>query len=58
MTHSCRICAKLAYLNRGKIEGCKDCVSYLWLALQEIDKKLKWEEKKKYDRFLKNSENR
>ena len=58
MTHSCRICAKLACSNRREIEGCKDCVSYLWLALQEIDKKLKWEEEKEYDRFLKNSENR
>lgn len=57
MTHSCRICAKLACSNRGEIEGCKNCVSYLWLALQEIDKKLKWEEEKEYDRFLKNSEN-
>lgn len=55
MTHSCRICAKLACPNRGEIEGCKNCVSYLWLALQEIDKKLKWEEEKKYDRFLKNN---
>ena len=25
---------------RDKIEDCKDCVSYVWLALQEIDKKL------------------
>lgn len=41
MTHSCRICAKLLCPYRGEIEGCKDCVSYVLLAMREIDKKLK-----------------
>lgn len=41
MTNCCRKCAKLMCENRNKIEGCKDCVSYVWLAMQEIDKKLK-----------------
>lgn len=51
MTHCCRICAKLMCKKRGQIEGCKECVSYVWLALQEIDKKLEeedvrfWEDK-------------
>lgn len=54
MTHSCRICAKLACPKRGEVEGCKECISYVWLAMQEIDKKFKWEEDKEYDRFLKN----
>lgn len=40
MTHSCRICAKLLCPYRGEIEGCKDCVSYVLLAMREIDKKL------------------
>ena len=51
MTHSCRICSKLMCPNRGDIEGCKDCVSYLWLAMQEIDKKLDKQKEKKYDRI-------
>lgn len=55
MTHSCRICAKLMCPNRGEIEGCKDCISYLWLALQEIDKKIKLEEDRDYDRLLKDT---
>ena len=55
MTHSCRIYIKLTCSNRGEIERYKDCISYLWLVLQEIDKKLKWEEEKEYDRFLKNN---
>lgn len=41
MTNCCRKCAKLMCENRDKIEDCKDCVSYVWLAMQEIDKKLK-----------------
>lgn len=44
--------------NRGDIEGCKDCVSYLWLAMQEIDKKLKWEDKEDYDRLFTDTKNR
>lgn len=40
MTNCCRKCAKLMCSERDKIEDCKDCVSYVWLALQEIDKKL------------------
>lgn len=40
MTNCCRKCAKLMCSKRNEIEDCKDCVSYVWLALQEIDKKL------------------
>lgn len=58
MTHSCRICSKLMCPDRGDIEGCKDCVSYLWLAMQEIDKKLKWEDKEDYDRLFTDTKNR
>lgn len=39
-TKCCRKCAKLFCEKRNQIEDCKECVSYLWLALQEIDKKL------------------
>lgn len=52
MTHSCRICAKLMCLKRGEIEGCKDCISYVLLAMRDIDKKLKLEEDKQYDRLF------
>lgn len=41
MTNCCRKCAKLMCENRGSIEDCKDCVSYVWLAMQKIDEKLK-----------------
>ena len=41
MTNCCRKCSKKFCANRNEIENCKDCVSYLWLALQEIDKNLK-----------------
>lgn len=41
MTRCCRICSKLLCENYGQIEDCPDCVSYVWLAMQEIDKKLK-----------------
>lgn len=58
MTHSCRICSKLICPNRGDVEGCKDCISYLWLAMQEIDKKLKWEDKEDYDRLFTDTKNR
>ena len=27
-------------MNRGLIEDCKDCISYVYLSLQELDKKL------------------
>ena len=40
-TNCCRKCAKLMCENRNKIEDCKDCISYVLLAMQEIDKKLK-----------------
>lgn len=54
MTHSCRTCAKLMCPNRGKIEGCKECISYVLLAMQEIDKKIKLEEDEQYDKLLTN----
>ena len=38
MTRCCRICSKLLCENYGQIEDCPDCVSYVWLAMQEIDK--------------------
>lgn len=41
MTRCCRICSKLLCENYGQIEDCPNCVSYVWLAMQEIDKKLK-----------------
>lgn len=41
MTRCCRICSKLLCENYGQIEDCPDCVSYVWLIMQEIDKKLK-----------------
>ena len=40
MTNCCRKCAKLTCKDRDKIEDCKDCVSYVWLAMQKIDKKM------------------
>lgn len=40
MTDCCRKCSKKFCENRNQIEGCKDCVSFVWLAMQEIDKKL------------------
>lgn len=49
MTNSCRICSKLLCKDRGKIEGCKNCVSYVLLTMREIDEKLKIKEYKKYD---------
>ena len=53
MTKCCKRCTKLLCPNRNKIEDCKDCVSYVWLAMQEIDKKLE----ENYDRFFKNKTN-
>ena len=41
MTRCCRICSKLLCKNYGQIEDCPDCVSYVLLAMREIDKKLK-----------------
>lgn len=40
MINSCRICSKLLCEKRGQIEGCKDCISYVLLMIEEIDKKL------------------
>ena len=40
LTNSCRKCSKKFCENRGKIENCKECVSFVWLSLQELDKKL------------------
>ena len=42
MTCCCRKCAKkFTCENFDKIEDCKECVSYVLLAMREIDKKLK-----------------
>ena len=41
MTRCCRICSKLMCEKYGEIENCPDCVSYVWLAMKEIDEKLK-----------------
>lgn len=49
MTNCCRKCAKLMCNKRNEIENCSECVSYVWLALQEIDKKLK--ERDNFDRI-------
>lgn len=51
MTDCCRKCAKIFCKNRDRIEDCKNCVSYVWLAMQEIDKKLDNQKEKKYDRI-------
>lgn len=58
MTYSCRICSKLLCPNRGMVENCKECVSYVLLAMREINKKIKMEEQRDYDRFFKDSGNR
>jgi hypothetical protein len=41
MTNCCRKCSKLLCKDYGKIEDCHDCISYVLLAMKEIDKKLK-----------------
>lgn len=51
MTNCCRKCAKIFCENRDKIEDCKNCISYVWLAMQKIDKKLDNQKEKKYDRI-------
>lgn len=51
MTKSCQKCSKLACEKRNQIEDCKDCISYVWLALQEIDEKLKLQEEEFNDRI-------
>ena len=51
MTNCCRICSKIFCEQRDKIENCKNCVSYVWLALQKIDKKLKLQEDEFNDRI-------
>lgn len=40
MSECCRKCSKLMCEQRDKIEGCKDCISYVLLEFREIDKKL------------------
>lgn len=40
MTDCCRKCMKKFCNNRGTIENCKDCISEVYLAMIEIDKKL------------------
>lgn len=41
MTYCCRICTKkFTCENCGKIENCKDCISYVLQAMREIDKKI------------------
>lgn len=40
MKECCRKCAKMACKDRDKIENCKNCISYVLLAMKEIDKKL------------------
>lgn len=40
MTNCCRKCSKKFCEQRDEIEDCENCVSYVWLAMQEIDKKL------------------
>ena len=40
LTNCCRKCSKKFCENRGLIEDCKDCMSYVYLSLQELDKKL------------------
>lgn len=51
MTNCCRKCAKVFCKNRNEIEDCKNCISYVWLAMQEINKKLDNQKEKKYDRI-------
>lgn len=42
MTYCCRICAKkYTCENFNQIEDCPDCISYVLLAMQKIDEKLK-----------------
>lgn len=41
MTNCCRKCSKLLCQKRNQIENCKECVSYVLLAMREIDKKIK-----------------
>lgn len=45
MTDCCRKCAKKFCEKRNQIEDCSECISYVWLAMQEIDKKLNIQEK-------------
>lgn len=44
-TSCCRKCSKLMCENRNKIENCEECISYVLLAMREIDEKLKIEYK-------------
>lgn len=42
MTYCCRICAKkYTCENFDKVENCEECISYVLLAMQKIDEKLK-----------------
>ena len=37
-TSCCRKCSKIFCEQRNKIEDCKNCISFVLLALKEIDK--------------------
>lgn len=49
MTKSCRKCSKVFCENRNTIEDCPDCVSFVTIALREIDEKLNIQEEIDYD---------
>lgn len=51
MTNCCRKCSKIFCYNRDKTENCKDCISYVYIAIQKIDNKIKDQKEKKYDRI-------
>lgn len=40
MTNCCQKCSKILCEKRNEIENCKDCISFVLKAMQEIDKKL------------------
>lgn len=40
MTNCCRKCAKLLCKERNTKEDCKECISYVLLAMRKINKKL------------------
>lgn len=44
MTECCRKCAKLLCKERNQKENCQDCISYVLLELNKIDKKIKEEQ--------------
>lgn len=57
MTKCCQICSKIFCEKRNTIENCKDCISFVWLAMQEIDKKAKIKEEEN-DRIQTSKRNR